>query len=375
MAWGHAVRWRADPVGFDGQRGGPDGVAMTDADREAFDRGPTEAQIAALLVPTDVESRPNLGALAFRLNALDALALNIKFYGYEVARRLAAELPIRTGLGYAPVGLTSKPCTQADIESDWAAFWCGELRIPVIFHRKIWEFVFFLQALAEAGLMEPGRRALGFGCGEEPLASYLAAKGLHVTVTDLAPSEGDASAWRDTSQHAGERDMAFKPDLVDRATFDRLVDHRFVDMNAIPDDLADYDVSWSICALEHLGSIARGLDFIENALRPLRSGGVSIHTTEFNFLDDVNTIDNWPTVLPQRRHFSEIAARLRARGHHVAELDFDVGGQPMDRFIDLPPYPGSAVLDRLHAAKDCRHLKLSIDGFASTCFGLIVRKA
>ena len=79
-------------------------------------------------------------------------------------------------------------------------------------------------------------------------------------------------------------------------------------------------------------------------------------------------------MLPQRRHFEALAERLRARGHTVAPLDFDVGSKPMDRFIDVPPFPGDGVLERMGAAGDCRHLKLAIDGFASTCFGIIVRK-
>lgn len=338
------------------------------------DPAAVEALIAGLLGPIDPASRPNLGALALRLKSLDALALNVKFFGYEIARRLAADLAPRQGVAYAPVGLGCKPCTQADLEADWTAHWCAALRIPVVFHRKVWEYAYTLQALAEAGALRPGARALGFGCGEEPIASLLAARGLHVTVTDLAAAGDDASAWRRTGQHLGGREAAFRPEIVDRAAFEARVEHRAVDMNAIPPDLAGYDAVWSICALEHLGSIARGMEFVENAMAALRPGGIAVHTTEFNFLDDERTVDHWPTVLPQRRHFTALAARLGALGHAVAPLDFDVGGRPMDRFVDVPPFPGDGVLERMGAAGDCRHLKLAIDGFASTCFGLIVRK-
>ena len=30
--------------------------------------------------------------------------------------------------------------------------------------------------------------------------------------------------------------------------------------------------------------------------------------------------------------------RLMRKGHKVAELDFNVGDKPMDKFIDLPPF-------------------------------------
>ena len=60
--------------------------------------------------------------------------------------------------------------------------------------------------------------------------------------------------------------------------------------------------------------------------------------TEFNFLEDEETVDNSPTVLVQRKRSVEIAARLRDRGHAAAELDFDIGGGPLDKFIDVPPF-------------------------------------
>ena len=41
-----------------------------------------------------------------------------------------------------------------------------------------------------------------------------------------------------------------------------------------------------------LGSISQGLDFIENSLNTLVKGGISIHTTEFNFTNNEHTIDN-----------------------------------------------------------------------------------
>jgi hypothetical protein len=162
---------------------------------------------------------------------------------------------------------------------------------------------------------------------------------------------------------------------VDRDTFAARVTHAFVDMNAIPSTLRDYDFCWSICSFEHLGSIARGLAFVENSLDTLRPGGVAVHTTEFNFLNDEETIDNWATVLFQRKHFESLAERLARRGHRVAALDFDVGNKPMDRFIDLPPYDHDLVgTARESWHGHTKHLKLMLDGFPSTCFGLIIEK-
>jgi len=87
-------------------------------------------------------------------------------------------------------------------------------------------------------------------------------------------------------------------------------------------------------------------------------------------------LDNWPTVLFQRQHFEEMARRLETKGYQVAPLDFDVGSNPMDRFIDMPPYVwdwrfGQA---KTWATDGTPHLKLSVDGFLSTCFGIIALK-
>lgn len=324
---------------------------------------------------TNYCAEPNMNPLAFRLRNLDAMALNLKFFGYELAKALAAALPNRADLRPAPVGLCCKPSTQADMESDWAAYWLAELKVPVVFHRKLWEFAYMLQALWERGMLEPGRRGLGFGCGTEPLPSYLASLGVDVTVTDLAPEASIDLGWSTTNQHTATLEHAFKPELVEREAFHRHVSLAYVDMNAIPPDLQGYDFCWSICALEHLGSIAKGLDFVQNSLDTLKPGGVAVHTTEFNFASDEETIDNWPTVLFLRRHFMELANRLNGLGHEVAELDFSVGDRPMDRFIDLPPWDHD-MNDYMRANWGAGHvhLKLSVDGFPSTCFGLVIRK-
>jgi hypothetical protein len=327
------------------------------------------------LQAVDSHDRPNINPLYVKLRDVDNLARNIKFFGYDLAHKLAETLPARTGSQPVHVGLKSKPSTQSDLESDWAAYWCSQLKVPLIFHRKLWELAYVLQAIYERGLIRNGVRGLGFGCGQEPLASYFASLDIAVTVTDLPPAAAQTSGWAATSQHLATRDHAFKSHLVSREIFNRNVALRYVDMNAIPTDLSGYDFCWSICAVEHIGSIRKGLDFIENSLSTLRPGGISVHTTEFNFSNDKETIDNWPTVLFQRRHFEELCHRLRSKGHEVAELDFDVGGKPLDRFVDIPPFTHEWP-EQLRArwGGKAPHIKLSVDGFPSTCFGLVVQK-
>lgn len=332
-------------------------------------------ELLALIKLTNADSQPNLNPLLHKIKSIDALALSVKYFGYELARALAEALP--KGVAQPPrhVGLKSKPSTQADIESDWVATWCSALKIPVVFHRKIWELCYVLQALHENGCLAPGSKGIGFGCGQEPMPSYFASRQMQVLVTDINPNDAGSKGWVSSAQHTTEVEKAFKPYLVDRENFIKNCSHRYVDMNNIPADLVGFDFCWSICALEHLGSIDNGLRFIENSLAALKPGGTAVHTTEFNFLNNEETIDNWPTVLFQRRHFEGIALKLTEAGHKVAVLDFDVGSKPLDRFIDTPPWAHDQTDDVSKAwGKNSAHIKLSIDGFVSTCFGIIIQK-
>ncbi|MEA3050858.1 MAG: hypothetical protein QOG84_2694 [Sphingomonadales bacterium] len=327
--------------------------------------------VLSLVPEGSAASRAELTALADRLGVME---LNVKAFGYELARRLTEALPVPPRTEPRHVGLRWKPSTQDDIESAWARHWIAELGTPIIYHRKIWELAYVLQAIWEGGHIAPGARGLGFGCGVEPIASYLASQGVAATVTDQPQERARAAGWVATNQHAGALDQAFHPHLVERAEFDRLVRWEAVDMNAIPPSLRGYDFCWSICAMEHLGSIDKGLAFVERAMEVLRPGGLAVHTTEFDIRPDGPTWDNAGTVLFQRAHLERLASRLRSAGHRVAELDFDIGDKPLDRFIDVPPWTHEMPAELARWMGEPLHLKIAIGGFVMTCFGLIAVK-
>ena len=332
-------------------------------------------KVRRLLALVNDRSQPNINALNEIARNIDILALNMKAMGYDLARKLSAALPSDEPTAARHVGLASKISTQNDIESDWFLHWCRELKIAPVYHRKMWEFAYLLQALYDSGNIRPGARGLGFGCGVEPIPSYLAARGVRITMTDLPPEDVRAAGWSTNNEYAPTLEHARADHLIDRETFERLVSRRYVDMNAIPDDLSGYDFCWSICALEHLGSIDAGLAFVENALKTLRPGGTAVHTLEFNVNGDGPTIDNWMTVLFQRKHIEAVAERLRERGHDVAVLDFAAGDKPLDQFIDLPPWHDGPKGSLSQWLGQSYHLKVAVDGFVVTCFGLIVTKA
>lgn len=307
------------------------------------------------------------------------IRMNMKNFGYEMARELTPSLRAVDARGEpSKRDLVSKPTTQADVESSWFAHWCGQLRIAPIYHRKLWEFAFSLQCLHDRDLLREGVRGIGFGCGEEPLASFFASRGMDVVVSDLSPERVKSMGWVETGQHATTLDKAYFPDIVPREAFDRHVRHAYIDMNDIPSMEPTYDFCWSICALEHLGSIENGLRFVQNSLAVLKPGGVALHTTEFNYLSDKGTLERGTTVLFLRRHFEELAARLASAGHTMLGPDFDVGDGPVDRYVDLAPYAfsdSSWLTPRAWGkVNQIAHLKLALGGYPSTCYGIAVVK-
>lgn len=329
-----------------------------------------------------LRGKPDLRDFYAAARDVRILRLNIKHYGYYLARQLEGKLQgVDCSLEPRQHNLVSKATTQDDMESPWFAYWCKQLKIAPIYHRKIWEYAFVLQCLHDHGLLREGISAMGFGCGEEPMASYFASLGLDALVTDLDPVQVAGKGWAETHQHAKTREVAFRPDLVSPEVFDARVRHQFVDMNSIPQVPKPFDFCWSICAMEHLGNIEAGLSFVENSLKVLKPGGLAIHTTEYNYLSDDETRDSGEVVLFLRKHFQQLAERLRSSGHELLGPDFSVGQGLLDDFIDLPPYgyetEGWLINEFTPHMKPTSpaHLKLSIGGYAATCFGLVIRKA
>jgi len=256
----------------------------------------------------------------------------------------------------------STGCRQESFEQPYFTYWVHRLALGPAYHRKVWEHVFICQALWERGVLTLGSRGVGFGVGREPLAAFFASQGCCVLATDLAPEIARSSGWSKSEQHAMGLETVWYPHLCARPDFEARVRFQACDMNAISDDIQGYDFCWSACALEHLGSIDAGLAFVENSLGCLKPGGWAVHTTEFNLSSNTQTLSSGGTVLFRRQDFERLAERLTARGHVVAPFDFDPGLAPLDRYIDVAPYRASP------------HLKLALEGYATTSFGLIVRK-
>lgn len=231
------------------------------------------------------------------------------------------------------------------------------------FHRKTWEWVYVIHHLEQAGVLKEGSRGLGFGIGRERLPALFAKKGCTVLATDAPPEIGAASGWSTSGQHASALEDLRYPSIVSNDVFDARVSHRFCDMNAITDDLTDFDFTWSCCCFEHLGDLEAGIQFVINSVeQTLKPGGVAVHTTEFNLSSNEDTLEDGPTVLYRRRDMEQLVDRLRSRGHEVQPFSLAPYSHPLDFHVDVPPHLGLP------------HIKLRIDKYAATSVGVCVRR-
>lgn len=253
-------------------------------------------------------------------------------------------------------------CRQESFETPYFSYWTQRLCEGLRYHRKLWEFVFICQALWERGAVVPGARGLGFGVGAEPLSAFFASQNCRILGTDMDAELAEAMGWTLTNQHAVGKEALRKPAVCPDDLFTENVSFQACDMNDVPAEFVDFDFCWSACALEHLGSIEKGLAFIERSIQCLKPGGWAVHTTEFNTSSNDETVDNLGTVLFRRRDFEALAARLTQQGHTVVPFDFNLGDRPVDRFIDVPPY------------REQPHLQMALSGFSTTSFGIIVQR-
>jgi len=264
-----------------------------------------------------------------------------------------------------PFCTTSMICNQSFLDMPFAKYWSQKLNHNGCprYHRKMWEDIFICQSLYERGFLKDSSRGIGFGVGEEPLPDLFASYGCHIMATDLAADASKAKGWIDTGQNAaGDLNRLRKRHFCDDDDFFNRVEYQNVDMNNIPNSLNDFDFCWSTCALEHLGSLKHGMDFIINSMKTLKAGGIAIHTTEYNLYSNDETIETEDLSIYRKKDIIELSNRLKEEGYKVEPIDWFIGNAIYDGFIDLPPYSDKKI-----------HLRLLIDKYPCTSIGLIIR--
>jgi SAM-dependent methyltransferase len=229
-------------------------------------------------------------------------------------------------------------------------------------HRKPWEWCAIAEALWERGFLENGKTGLGFAVGTEPLPAVFAKYGVSILATDLAMENPEAAAWRNSNQNAESLESLWKEEILPREQFAKLVRFQHADMKHPEAINETFDFVWSSCALEHLGSLEEGMNFVINSSKLLKPGGIGVHTTEFNVGSNESTLMNGPSVVYRKRDIEELDYRLRQLGMCLEEMDFRAGTAAADRQFDVPPY----------YAQGTQHIKLLLADQVATSIVFVV---
>lgn len=266
--------------------------------------------------------------------------------------------------------LSSTVCRYEHFNTDWYRRAGAMIGVPPgvsaernASYRKWWEWCAILDVLGNRDMLREGRNGIGFAVGTEPLPSAMATCGAKVLATDLGV-DLTTEKWSHTSQHAATLDALYHPDWVSEDRFHENVSFQPADMRDLSGFAdASCDFVWSSCAFEHIGSLDDGLDFVVNAMRLIRPGGVAVHTTEYNVSSNDRTVQ-YGDCIYRRRDIERLDYRLRPLRCGLEAVDFDCGTHEYDLDYDQHPYfEGRA-----------RHIKLMMDGFVSTSMVLVIRK-
>jgi hypothetical protein len=238
------------------------------------------------------------------------------------------------------------------------------------FHRKVWEWAYILQAGRQYGVLSGGRRAVGFGVGNEPLPAVFARHDMSVIATDLTDIDEAESVqrWAETGQRLRGIEGLLRPDIVADERAMELIETRSVDMNRIP-ELPPCDLIWSAGSLEHLGSPERGIEFVRRTADLLAPGGIAVHTTEMDLVPHEQSIDYGELVCYQPADLRRLASVLRDDGYEV-DLNLHVAMEtPADRWVSVVLLHGFDL-----AAGESAHLKVALGESVLTSMGIIVAR-
>ncbi|WP_439597244.1 methyltransferase domain-containing protein [Falsiroseomonas sp.] len=233
-----------------------------------------------------------------------------------------------------PVG---QMCTAAQFDDPAFAEIVGAMGMAPVRGRRSWEQAWIVSLLATHGMVAQGRRGLGFGVGRERIPSLLASRGVKVLASDRPAAE--------PSLHPGsERTALFHPEILHLEDFEQLVDYRPIDMRDLPADLdGQFDFCWSASALDRLGSVEAATAFLEESLRVLKPGGLSVHCFTLNISSDTALLRHPELVALRRQDLETLAARIRAQGHEMLPVNLHPGLDPEDAEVssrpDAPPRP------------------------------------
>ena len=200
-------------------------------------------------------------------NAMSTIDLATSFIESPEFRSAHPEMfPPTNDASMPPVSthaLACSPCTMSAIESATFRFWSRQLNdLPGRSHRKLWEWCFIAQSLYERKMLREGSRGLGFAVGQEPLTALFSSRGCQIVATDIDHESAEKDGWISGNQHASGLEHLNRRQICPPELLARNVSFQIADMRSIPEDFRTFDFLWSSCAMEHLGSLENGIEFV-----------------------------------------------------------------------------------------------------------------
>jgi len=244
----------------------------------------------------------------------------------------------------------STPVASDFLQPEFAAF-LTRIEHPLWFHRKLWEYAFIEHRLGAAGMLQPGKRGIGFGVGQEKLPELFSKAGCEILATDTPPVLAEARSMTAIVFRDGGN-----TDFVKRITY------QTCDVTNIPETMSGYDFCWSSSCAEHLGNDMLGDRFIRDSLRVLKIGGIAVHTTQINLSSNGQTIQQGVPCIFRLIDFKGLVHRVRALGHEMDDIVMGPLITPVDHHIDVPPYTNNP------------HLKVHVGPYVTTSVGLVLKR-
>lgn len=130
-----------------------------------------------------------------------------------------------------------------------------------------------------------------------------------------------------------------------------------------------FDFVWSLCAVEHVGSIAAGQSFVLNSLSLLKPGGVAIHTVEFNLASNTITKQRIDESVWRMQDIERVRATAIERGYVVPSVSFGAGHGHLDRNPDVCQSSGVR-----YRGLPGGHVKLECDDLIMTSYAMVFIK-
>jgi hypothetical protein len=271
----------------------------------------------------------------------------------------------------------SNLCNYEDfLKKDYEDF-CNLIGEQKKIHRKQWEFYIIYKKLIEHLGVFNLKKGLGFAVGQEVIVPLFLNLNASITASDLDPTDPDSIAWINSNQHIANGFNKYinsgyiTKELLNTCNFE------FINMNNIPNKflLNEYDFIWSSCALEHLGSLQNGLNYIIKSLQCLKKGGIAVHTTEFNFKSDDITLETKGCVCYRKKDIEWLIKEVEQLGYYIEPINYNRSNNIVNNHIDNFPYNGSTsaiFFDSNNYDLLKSHINLNIEGHCSTSIFIVI---